>query len=522
MKKFSFLVAALLVAMAGCQKEPQAQPENDSATNAEAVGYVSLKISLPSTSGTKADTDFEDGTADEYKVNDVTVVFYDADGKYVYHTAVSTKPWDKNGTETDDITVTGKTEAIKIEENADKIAKALVLINSGNFYTTYEDNFAPQAIGAVANVKALTGEDGDSFFMSNAPYYKDGKFETLVDVKVADNEHSALDQAASVKVERAAAKVTVNASYGGVMDAWMIEDATESYEASFISWGLSVTNKSFYLVRNGYDKTITDWFKASGDPINEGLLGSRIYMAVDPNYDAVYTSPSEDDFYFITKDTEFELESDEYTYCPENTFCIESMRENQTTTAIMKVRITPNRTGSSTDKTWFQVGTGKMVYTIDEFAEYMVGKVKEVDGITITEEDILALDFIAGECGAIAVTGTTKTLGDYVGPLNCYKDGYCYYPVKIRHFDDETLGYDAVDGFKETFTANGYMYQPSDLGRYGVLRNTWYKINVHGVSAPGSSTIPEPGDILDDKYEQYVACSIDVLAWSVREQNVIL
>ena len=83
MKRFSFLMAALLVTMTGCQKEPQVT-ENGSQNDVQTVGYVSLKISLPSTVGTKAVTEeFDEGSKNEYNVKDATVIFYDKDGKYV-------------------------------------------------------------------------------------------------------------------------------------------------------------------------------------------------------------------------------------------------------------------------------------------------------------------------------------------------------------------------------------------------------------------------------------------------------
>ena len=521
MKRFSFLMAALFVAMTGCQKEPQV---TENGSDAQTVGYVSLQISLPSTIGTKAvEEKFDEGIAKEYNVKNVTVIFYDNDGNYVYHSSVDPRPWKQ--TTNNQINVTGKTEAIKIEQNADRVKKALVLVNPGNFYAEndFKANFNAQKTLSIANgAYMLRGLEFDEFFMSNAPYYtENGKFETLVNVTVADDDEKALANAAAVKVERAAAKVSVIASYGGPATSWIIEGANE-YEAYLAGWNLNVTNYDFYAVRNGYDKTNVTWFDAQGNPINSGLLGSRIYWAVDPNYNSTYTTMS-NDFHVVSED---ELNFDDYnfTYCTENTAAVESMRENQTTAAMIKVCIWPRKiTGEN--KTWFRVGLGKTVMTLDELAEMIETKLDEGNMLQhkYTTDELKAK--LSEKAGKVVINELDSQRGisleELIGEVECYKDGMCYYSVKIRHFNDEELDYTTVDGFKNAFTANGG-YSAKDLGRYGVVRNNHYMLTLSGVSAPGSSTIPDPEDELDDQYEQYVSCSIDVLAWSMRQQSVVL
>ena len=73
-------MAALLVAMTGCQKEPQMGSEG---TDANAKAYVSLKINLPTEVGRRAEG-FNDGDPKEYSVNNVTLVFFNAEKKVVF------------------------------------------------------------------------------------------------------------------------------------------------------------------------------------------------------------------------------------------------------------------------------------------------------------------------------------------------------------------------------------------------------------------------------------------------------
>lgn len=501
MKKISFLMAALLVAMVGCQKEPQATPENPTGV----AGYVSLKISLPSVEGTKADTPFDDGEAYEYKVNDVVVVFYDEAGNYVYHTGVSPEPWDKNGTTTDDITVSGKTEAIAIENPA--AAKALVLVNVDGLITDFNKTYDALNAEIAGNAETVTGTSKNDFFMSNAPYYKDDKFTTLVPVTLKPTENEALESAANVKVERAAAKVQV------VYDNTDPDFTTTRGTAKITGWDLDITNKSFYPVRKGLDKAVDNgWFKNDLTAVNEGLLGAlRIYMAVDPNYNEAVTAAEYKTKFDNASASTLELRSNDVAYCLENTFAINAQNETQTTRALLAATYTP--TGLTEGNTWFQVGSGKTVMDLDAFATYINSKDN-----TISEADVKAITFVAGDCNTLTVK--SKKLEDLVGDVTCYLNGVCYYPVKVRHFTTAELGYADESAFKTSFEDGGY--KANDLGRYGVLRNTWYKLTINSISNPGSPVVPEPTDIPDDKYEQFVACSINILAWSVRTHGVEL
>ena len=236
-------------------------------------------------------------------------------------------------------------------------------------------------------------------------------------------------------------------------------------------------------------------------------------MAVDPNYNDVMSA--EDPAKFNYSVSEFALESNGIEYCLENTFAIAAQRENQTTRVLLQATYIPSTLTEG--QTWFQVGTGKTIYSFDDFADYVSAKAVG-SGISVTPEQVKGLTFIAGDCSTLIVGGST--LKALVGDVTCYLNGICYYPVKVRHFTVGELGYADEEEFQNSFKSSGYVEK--DLGRYGVLRNTWYKINVNSISNPGSPVIPDVTDDPDDKYEQFVACTIEVLAWSVRQHGVDL
>ena len=106
--------------------------------------------------------------------------------------------------------------------------------------------------------------------------------------------------------------------------------------------------------------------------------------------------------------------------------------------------------------------------------------------------------------------------------IECYDQGLAYYPVNIKHFGDDLTPWDEND-------AEGNVSYPNDdgkaeanwLGRYGVLRNNWYQIDVTNVTNIGYSDVPVITDP-DDPVARYISVKINILSWAVRKQSVEL
>ena len=105
-----------------------------------------------------------------------------------------------------------------------------------------------------------------------------------------------------------------------------------------------------------------------------------------------------------------------------------------------------------------------------------------------------------------------ETIWNAIGTIKYYKGGVSYYyAALIRHFDDNEADWNTGD----THSLN-------HLGRYGVVRNNWYEINVQSISGPGDPEIVTPGDESDDDTEGYIRAEINVLSWAKRQQGVDL
>ena len=68
--------------------------------------------------------------------------------------------------------------------------------------------------------------------------------------------------------------------------------------------------------------------------------------------------------------------------------------------------------------------------------------------------------------------------------------------------------------------------QSKFLGRYGVVRDNWYKLEINGVTKIGSATPQDPSltnpDTPEDEIENYLSVHVHIVPWVLRSQTVIL
>ena len=432
----------------------------------------------------------------------------------------------------------------------------------------------------MLNAPLSTVAGSDALAMSN-PAAK-----TLVPVTVYKTENEALsNDAARIYVERVVAKVTLTGFKDGKIAVKDNNGAYEGDEVALDGWLLNVTNKSTKLVRDvaGY-KAATEtgsWLAAATSATNNitRFAGTevipvnfedtptnyyRIYWAEDGNYSSVTNVDSEFNTYYTdqnpassnvtpqntdwnpnTADNATD-ETDYALYCLENTMAVSDQKQNQTTSVVLKTTYKTkfgNQTTASAQD-FFLCGESPLKYpavaniptgTENQYVKDIVTFVREsanevlATGSQIGESD-LSLKKTGEEITADAgiydsleklkelftLTNENDTKWDaiwnQVGTIRYYKGGInYYYAARIRHFNDA-----------ETPWNDGESYGIQHLGRYGVVRNNWYEVNVNSISGPGEPVITKPGDNPDDENEGYIRAEINVLSWAKRSQNVDL
>ena len=625
MKKLFFpAVAALALGLASCSSD-NVGPDGGGQPSFAEGGYAKVAIALPTQNGDSraADgdqADFNDGLASEYKVYDAKLILFQGgenENDAVFHSAYNlpvSMDMDKNEQQ---ITATTKIVS-RLKDGANLHGSklyALVVLNSNGFFTVGADNSltltngtsAPftGTIAALQSTVVAAGNDErygekftkNGFLMLNAPLadapgayvsaVPRANVKTLADFSdaVYKTEAEALQHSATeIFVERAVSKVTMAENLQGILKtSGMTVDgpagaSTDNPEWKVVGWDLDVTNNSSYLVRNTKSSYNWNGLKAEG-LANYRFIGDknvkanttlyRTYWAIDPNYGGL-NEPSyafdKNDFSYVAPDyTAFSTNfgDDAPKYCFENTFDVAHQNKQETTRAIVKVKIGQNGTfytvngdkshlyteATLKDRVYAAVLNEPVVanwlknnggssnaadhgITFDglDTRDNTTGKITvstlRVKSATNISKDFQLTDFFADPTG--------KTFNDALGlgDILSYEGGYAYYPIRIKHFGDDltpwnknetkkpTAGGTTADTYPGTdaVAANNY------LGRYGVLRNNWYNIAVTSISGLGDAVVPkvDSDSSTDDDLYNYIAVRINILSWAKRQQNADL
>jgi len=120
-------------------------------------------------------------------------------------------------------------------------------------------------------------------------------------------------------------------------------------------------------------------------------------------------------------------------------------------------------------------------------------------------------NFITNDLQANKLTAKTGIIGRFCA-VRYYHESVCYYDVLIRHDQSVT--------------------EKMALGRYGVVRNNWYHLELRSVSGPGTPWIPDPSDpdpdnptppgTDDDESDAYLSVKITINPWTYWTQGVDL
>lgn len=405
---------------------------------------------------------------------------------------------------------------------------------------------------------------------------------TLQDIGVAKNvtysteAEATAHPAASFYVERAVAKATLTYkkqnSLGGDLEKSAFVTGIKDVE-----WVLDNTEPTSYIIRNVVDDAYTyvpfankgKYRFIGGNAIGQTAIQPtktlyRHYWAVDPGYKADATLTT-----FITKDmlnadipanTFKGTGSDNPQYCHENTFDVAHMNYKNSTRAVLKV--TFEMPDGVTDL-WVNNGT---IYGSEASAWSLVetdilasGEVRDVLKAALADgasKNLQASDLEIGV--AFDAKNNLKTVTsialkndeanykpganlnvnapNLIAALNAkyhvvkYERGVAYYDIRFKHFGDDYCHWEnANPGETTTYTENAYgtgqTAAEKYLGRWGMVRNNWYEINVNSIKQLGKPVIGNlyvkddttPDD--NETIEKYLAFTVNILSWAKRVQN---
>ena len=307
----------------------------------------------------------------------------------------------------------------------------------------------------------------------------------------------------------------------------------------------------------------------------------RTYWAKDPNYESYVQAD-----FNVVKGIPTSLNNlGTDAYCLENTFNVANQNQNQTTGVIVKATLTVNDAESDKsfftlngDKSTIYTFAKMLEKTKEFYLENASVKAACEDASTglLSGQQLDASDLVVELTNSdnqtkVSLDGTDDAISDFakagnytvsdiyvnstagtkfkggsvpaalqsksslvetiknnVGTISYYKNGEAYYYVLIRHFDDTQTPWDADKLEAEELSGsypNSYQSKTAEenwLGRYGVVRNNWYQVNVTGIAQIGDAEAPVIPGKPDDTREQWIKAEINVLSWAVRTQDAVL
>ena len=406
---------------------------------------------------------------------------------------------------------------------------------------------------------------------STAPTYS--AITTLVEVSgenIATTESSASANPVRVYIERAAAKVQVTLGTG----VTKVGTSGPTFQSTDVKWITDNKEPNFYTVRvaegsqgSNNNSLASNYCAYTSEKLTSSYTYRffsalqessrtpklyRTYWAIDPNYYYTKVAVSGDgDALVGSKASESEITKNagdvDYDYITENTFNEFGMTKNSTTRVVLSIKFNSGNDFFTVDGAdgIFTLGNCSTEGTLaKKVLEYVLVQSAVQTWITSNSKNQskITVEVTAPDAaGAMTSTGiVVKYDGSVDASLNtacgniyeglhpiCYKNGKCYYQVRIKHFGDSQtpLGTPGGSSYTQLYgdpSTNSATVAKNFLGRYAVVRNNWYIVKVTAVKQLGSATIPTPDWTPDDDNNQYITTEIYVNKWAQRTQNAEL
>lgn len=582
---FSAMLAAAFLASCSSESElkPAAGEVADGETGY--VGFT-IGLPTAKGTRANDDFDDGTPSPDEYKVNNATLFLFggnsEADAKFIAAYPMNITNFETKGSDDDQCTTEGIVTAELLKPSAGDNLFAYVMLNHNDMVQVTQSSASttPASTTKINGVELAVGTSfadfsklemnvlgtSDNLVMTNAPVCNEtggaaapsaaAQITTLAKLErsriFATEAKAQAEPAGEAYVERAAAKITVTAT---MADEDSIKaDANVKYTKASIKWAVNNENNAYYNARqmkadwlgyaaDGAEGTVNPTTKfrfLSGSAIHQGVV--RTYWAEDMNYNNGETTgfkvnPTAAEITTLAKDGKS-------VYVTENTFNVDNQKEKNTTG--LSISATFN------DGKDFYIastyGDNKILQRVDvastdkeTVADYIKKYLRNNNSAFKAWLESPATDFavtmnddaVAGTATVATVSGTGLPTGitpDYINRLikfKFYKDGVAYYNLLIKHFGDVETPWSREKHTENTIEGIYNAAAPATpesnfLGRYGIVRNNWYRIEISGISQIGDPIVVTPGETPDDKTRNYLSVKIHILPWALRTQSEIL
>ena len=450
----------------------------------------------------------------------------------------------------------------------------LQLTNAHSFTNDNGHIFMTNAVVSTANGEAEVAAD---------KIYTLQKIGVAKDVAKPTEAEAIAAPAASFYVERALAKATLTSTNALKSDSPL----TDQLVVKKVEWVLDNTEPSSYIVRNVGDNGYINYQNAVSSDyrfIGTAAIGRTVlqptqelfrhYWAIDPQYDkkaVLNTYVKQEGGKYLTNAQAASLfkpvGSDKPQYCHENTFDVARMNFQNTTRALLKVTFAPVGSENAVDlyvlnnnqkevytsqdnacsrmvkeivasnevaqriKSHLAADQPSVTITTENYTQYF-----DINFVTVPETNVVKVTSVEFKQNAAFATVPEKfTEADgLIKNINAifqvvkYDGGVAYYEIRFKHFGDDYCKWTAPEQTTNTTTeayGSGDTAAKNYLGRWGMVRNNWYEINVSTINQLGKPVFGQMDITNDDTpddnndVEKWISFKINILSWAKRVQN---
>lgn len=527
MKIKSILMYLLVIlTLAACSND---NDEPDDSMGDFETAYLSIRITQPTKMNSRSGSSEEDATLEESEIKKLCIVMFDGNKKLVHHEDAAKVIELEADNFVTNSNVTIINEAFKVSPEAKYL---LVIANPGTVLKSRLDALNTGSSYSDFNAKILTtanaGEDRDKlveeiisdtngFAMINVGGIDlddclvdiSGSIKKIDNSSIKNNaeaKKAAEESPAKLQLERLAAKVLVTKA-----SIITLPDMQDSFE--FIGWTFDHRNSTFYpyakkiAVNGGHTAGIYANNFYTEDPNFENNGGNEHFDGIIKN-EVINRTPNVSWNQLL--EGEVGKEQPVVDYCIENTMAAKDQAYGAATRLVIKAKYTP--AGFTVGEDWFSFGSQN--YTFENIITAYNGAIEGSTFKLACDNFYEAVKAVVGENNIEATKFSELTVddlskippetgGEITKIPNCirwYQKSLNYYYYEIRH--DHTVAGDM------------------DYGKYGVVRNNWYALNLTKVNGKGTPWYPGGGpgdpddkDPIDSDGDAFLSFEITVGPW---------
>ena len=549
----SILVSLLAVAaLASCSDNGETTPGGGDEKGYDAA-YMSISLSVPGASKTRAGSTETGALEAETKINEVYLILFDENRKVVnekdeppYYNILNSSHLSPDGTtplepfkvspDTKYLLVIANPGAQMKAQIAAKVVKDATYADINTMFSVTEDNTAEDNLYLIEEIARVRAEDTNKgFTMINAGEFDDSdpssanhkwKDDCLLDVSgsiidaskyktEAEAKADAVKNRAQLQIERLSAKMAVTLKGAAGAD---IEVLPAGAKFAFAKWTIDYVNSQFFPFAKKTKLT---------SPHTPNEYKTNFYTE-DPNFASpnhrtgIILNQIEDyepkvKWYDANEETGVDEKDKKVAYSTENTMAAADQKLGGATRLVLKANYVPN--GYTMGQDWYQSSLNGVYTNYETLVKlqeaYGVAKALDEDKRDAAQKALVIsceafktkLDGIYPAIASIAdFAALTQTDLDNLGITNggeiakgtgvrWFQKSLNYYYYEVRH-DNGALGH-------------------MEYGKYGVVRNNYYTLRltkVNGAGTPWYPEVEEPEEEID-KEGAYLHFEINVAPW---------